>query len=134
MSSFLTKISPRQPLNIQSQIAQIKSAGQLTVTPSTQGVPKVVTNVAVRKTILNSTQVQLIVSFTQNPGDPYFTSAKIYMALGNANPVVVGEGAASPLTITVARTKVPATIIVVSSGNWGATVVSNSPVKSISLA
>ena len=132
--SFLTKIAPRQPANVQAQIAQIKSAGQTTVTPSTQGVPKVVTNVRVKKKILNSTQAQLTVSFTQNPGDPYFVNAQIYLKLAAGNPVLIGQGANSPLVITVARTSTPATIIVVSAGNWGSTAISASPVESINLA
>jgi len=130
-STKATLISPRVagPL-----ISQIKAAGQVTVTPSTQGVPKLVSNVKVKKKILNSTQAQLTVSFTENSGDPYFTTAQIYLKLGNANPVLVGQGANSPLNVVVTRTSMPATVIVVSAGNWGATSVNKSPAQSLSLA
>jgi hypothetical protein len=131
--SFLNKIAVRQPVNIQAQIAQIKSAGQATVSPNTQGVPKVVADVTVRKKNLSATQAQLTVSFMENPNDLYFVRAQIYLKLGNANPVLIGQGASSPLNVNVTRTSVPATIIVVSAGNWGSTDVNFSPVQSLSL-
>jgi hypothetical protein len=132
--SFLNKISSRAPGNVADQLAQIKSAGINTIGSSTQGLPKAVQNVTIRKKIISTTQVQLTVMFTMNPGDPFFTTAKIYMRLGTANPVVVGEGALSPLNVIVTRTSVPATFFVQSVGNWGSTPLSTSPAQSISLA
>jgi hypothetical protein len=134
MPSFLNKLPPRQPGDVADQLAQIKSAGLNTIGSSTQGLPKVVSNIAIRKKIISTTQVQLTISFTMNPNDVFFTTAKIYLRLGTANPVVVGEGALSPLTVTVTRTHTPATFFVQSVGNWGSTPLSTSPAQSVSLA
>lgn len=128
-SSKATLISPR---TLNAQVSQIKAAGQVTVTASTQGVPKTVSNVqAVAKSVGTSRQVT--VTFAQNANDPYFTTALVYLKLGTGQPTVVAQGPTSPLTFTVTKTKSPATVIVVSAGNWGSTAVQNSPATSLSL-
>lgn len=134
-------MNPSQPIrwpqakNAQTQIAQIKGAGITNAgSTTTQGVPKPVSNVQVKKSIVNATTAKLTISFTQAPNDPYFVSAECYLRLGNSNPVSLGKGSASPLSFNVTRTSTPATIFVVSSGNWGSTPLATAPVKSVNLA
>jgi hypothetical protein len=123
---------------IQSLKAAGKSANPLVKSPGTQGLPKVVSNLNVAKKNLSSTQVQLTVSFTHNVGDPYFTSAQIYIRYGSGvsgkPPVLVSGGSQAPIVFTVTRTKVPTTVIVVSTGNWGSTPISTSPSKQVNIA
>lgn len=125
-----------------AQIAQLKAAGvssnppsanPQTKSPNTQGLPKVVTNLAVLKQNVSASQVQVTVSFGHDPGDYYFSTAKIYIKYGTAAPVFVSEGSKSPIQFTVTRTSAPSTVIVVSAGNWGSTPISSSPARSISL-
>lgn len=128
-SSKATLISPR---TLNAQVSQIKAAGINTVTPSTQGVPKVVSNV--RATVKpNGSQRQVVVTFAQNANDPYFTTALVYLRLGSGQPSVVAQGSLSPLSFTVSKTKLPASIVVCSSGNWGSTPVDASPATGVNL-
>ena len=126
-----------------TQIAQLKAAGITGASasantqiksPSTQGLPKAVSNVNITKMNSSNTQAKVTVSFTHNPGDPYFTSAQVYATVGNASPVLVSGGNSSPVVFTMNRTNAPVTITVVSQGNWGSTAIENSPSKSVSLA
>lgn len=119
--------------DVKTQLAQVKAAGVVTVTATTQGVPRVVSGLSVQKKNLSATQVQLTVSFTQNPGDPYFTTAELYLQLGNNPPSLIAQGASSPILAKVDRTSFPATLIVASTGNWGRTSVTNSPALGLSL-
>lgn len=119
--------------SLQAQIAQIKAAGQVSVTPTTQGVPKVVSSVTVQKKNLSPTQAQLTVSFIENPGDPYFTNAQLYLQLGTNPPSLIAQSPTSPILVKVDRTSAPATLFVASAGNWGATTPANSPAASLSL-
>lgn len=130
--SFLTKISSRQPLHLQSQIAQVKSAGLVTISPNTQGVPKTLSNVSVTVKKVG-TQRRVTVAFIGNPNDVYFTHAEVYLQIGQSNPSLVAQGSSSPLSFTVSSTNTPAVVIVVSSGNWGRTEISSSPSASLTL-
>ena len=125
-----------------TQIQQLKAAGitgglpsanPQTKSPSTQGLPQVVKNLSVSKKNISATQVQLTVSFGHNPGDPYFSTARVYIKYGSAAPILVSEGSQSPIQFTIPRVSTPSTVIVVSAGNWGSTPVSSSPARSIRL-
>lgn len=124
-----------------TQVAQIKAAGTAPLSAlsqpqrqSTQGVPQAVSGVTLTKRILTATTCRITVSFARSPGDPYFTQAEVYLKLGSGVPNLVSKGSTSPLTFTTARTGVPATVFVVSIGNWGSTALANSPGKALSLA
>ena len=114
-------------------IAQIKGAGIKTVSPNTQGVPKLVSNVRA-KIAKKGTVRNVTVTFTQNANDPYFTHAEIYLRLGSTNPNLVAKGNSSPLTFSTTATTTPATVIISSVGNWGSTPINSSPVAAIDLA
>ena len=97
--------------------------------------PAVVTNVGVTRKTDSGGNVQLYVSFTANPNDRYFASAKIYLKQGTNAPVLVTEGNHSPLPVTVPKSSLPSTIFVQSVGSWGSFPVSieSCPGKSVSL-
>jgi hypothetical protein len=101
--------------------------------PSTQGLPQIVKNVSVQKRIVDATHISVTISFTHNANDPYFSGVQIYIRLGSNNPSLVSSGAQSPITFTVARTKLSASFVVQSVGNWGTTDLNRSPVQSVSL-
>jgi hypothetical protein len=136
--SFQTGEAGRDPV---AEVQQVKAAGiasptlasQRAQSPSTQGVPDVVSNVSVVKKNTSTTATQLSVSFNRHPNDPYFTSAKVYMKYGTDAPTLVSEGHRSPIIFSQPRTHAPATVVVVSSGHWGSTPVEKSPVKAVSL-
>lgn len=113
-------------------IAQIKAAG-ITTSGVTQGTPKNLANISIQRKNLNSTQAQLTVSFQENPGDPYYSSAKVYLRLGSGQPTVIGEGAHSPLVVTVTRTSTPAAIQVQATGNWGSVPLDSCPSAGVNL-
>ncbi len=124
------------------QIQQLKAAGVTgglpsanpqTKSPNTQGLPQVVTGLSVSKRNVSASQVSLTVSFAHNPGDPYFSTARVYIKYGSAAPILVSEGSKSPIQFTVPRISTPSTVIVVSAGNWGSTPISSSPARSIRL-
>jgi hypothetical protein len=128
-------------ISAQTELAQVKVAGTAPLSSlsqparqGTQGVPQAVSSVSATKRILTATTCRVTVSFARNPGDPYFTQAKAYLKLGSGVPSLVAEGTTSPLTFVTARTGVPATVFVVSIGNWGSTALANSPGKALSLA
>jgi hypothetical protein len=75
----------------------------------------------------------LRVSFTQNPSDPYFTDADLYIRQGTGNSTQIAMGT-SPIIATVPKSNVPTIITVVSSGNWGVTPLATSPSVAVSLA
>jgi len=128
-------------VGVLSQIAQVKAAGiastpTLTspseVSPSTQGLPRNLTNVRVSKRSISATQAELTVSF-DHPHDSSFTSAKIHLSTGTGNPVVIGEGSTSPIKVVLTKTSAASTIHVQATGNWGSVPVAKCPVQTVNL-
>jgi hypothetical protein len=115
-----------------SPIQQIKVAGLTSRTTNTQGLPQPVSNVSVA-VIKSGANRTLRISFTENPSDPYFTSAQLYITQGNGNPTLLASGT-SPIVVTLPANKTPAIVTVVSNGNWGSTPLDQSPGKAVSLA
>jgi hypothetical protein len=128
-----------------TQIQQVKIAGiagkpnvqtptsPSGLSPSTQGLPKNLAVLGATKTILSATQAQFKVSFVNNVIDPYFTAARVYLKQGSGNPSIVGQGASSPINVTLNRTSTPSVLIVQASGNWGEIPFSSCPTVAISL-
>lgn len=113
-------------------IQQIKSAGLTARGASTQGLPQAVNNLSV--SVAKSGAMRTMrVSFIQNPSDPYFSTAHVYVQQGTAQPTLVASGI-SPVSVSLPQTNAPAKVTVVSSGNWGATPLASSPGKAVSLA
>lgn len=113
-------------------IQQIKAAGLTARAANTQGVPQVVSNVSISISKSGANR-SMRVSFIQNPNDPYFDKAHLYIQQGNNNPTLVASGT-SPIVATLPKSNAPVTVHVVSSGNWGTTPLSTSPSKAVSLA
>lgn len=113
-------------------LQQVKAAGVTSRGQTTQGLPQIVSNVSVAVT-KNDTNRTLRVSFTQNPNDPYFTSAQLYIQQGNGSPALLASGI-SPIVVTLPQNNMPAIVTVVSNGNWGSTPFASSPGKVVSLA
>lgn len=113
-------------------IQQIKAAGVTGRGSTTQGLPIPVTNLSV--SVAKSGSNRLVrVSFTQNPNDPYFTAADLYVKQGSNNATLVAMGS-SPILVTLPASPVPTTLIVASSGNWGTLPLAQSPGIAVSLA
>lgn len=135
---------PRQRAN---QIQQTKSSAkpqqtsvqpttqpnQATVTPRTT--PKMVSNVRVVTRPPVNGQKTVIVQFTHPGNDPYFAGARIYLRQAGQGhqPALVAGGASSPLTFTVPTHQAPHVLHVTSVGQWGETVVSQSPASAVRL-
>lgn len=113
-------------------IQQIKAAGVTSRGANTQGLPQPVSNVSAA--IIKSGNSRTVrVSFTQNPNDPYFTTAQLYIKQGNGTPTLLASGT-SPIVVTLPKSNTPAIVTVVSSGNWGSMAREASPGKVVSLA
>lgn len=113
-------------------IQQIRSAGITSRGQTTQGLPLPVRNISVAITKTGTSRT-VRVSFTQNPSDPYFTVAQLYVRQGTLTPTLLASGA-SPIVVTLQRSIAPTIITVVSNGNWGSTPLADSPGAVISLA
>jgi hypothetical protein len=113
-------------------IQQIKAAGLTDRGATTQGLPLVVSNVSIAVSKSGSNRT-LRVSFTQNPGDPYFVNAQAYIKQGNGTPTLLASGI-SPIVVTIPKNSGPAIVTVVSNGNWGSTPLETSPGTAVSLA
>lgn len=114
-------------------LQQVKGAGVAARGQDTQGLPLPVrsVSVAVAKSGTNRT---LRVTFQQNPSDPYYITSKVYVRYASGgNPVHVASGT-SPVNVTLQSTKVPATVFVVSSGNWGDHPLHLAPGRAVNLA
>lgn len=114
-------------------IQQIKAAGITSRGAATQGVPQPVSNVSVVVGKASAASRTLRVSFTQNPSDPYFVNAQLYIKQGNGTPTLLASGI-SPIVVTVPASLAPTLVTVVSNGNWGTTPFNSSPGKAVSLA
>lgn len=112
-------------------IQQIKAAGITSRGATTQGLPQQVRNVSA-VVVKSGTNRTIRVSFTENPSDPYFNTAQLYVQQGSDNPTLVASGT-SPITATLPSTKSPVIFRVVSSGNWGSTPLETSPGSVVSL-
>ena len=112
-------------------IQQIKAAGQTDRGQTTQGLPLPVSKVSVA-IIKSGTNRTLRVSFTENPSDPYFTNAQVYIKQGSGTPTLLASGR-SPIVVTLPKSTVSAIVTVVSNGNWGSTPLETSPGTVVSL-
>ncbi len=123
-----SRVSPEN-----APIQQIKAAGQTDRGQTTQGLPQPVSNVSVA--IVKSGNNRIVrVSFTQNPADPYFVNAELHVSQGvTLTPTIMASGT-SPIVITLPKSKTPAKLTVVTSGNWGSMARIASPGKVVSLA
>jgi hypothetical protein len=115
-----------------SPIQQIKAAGLTSRGATTQGLPQPVSNLSVSISKSGSSRL-LRISFTQNPGDPYFVNAQAYIKQGIGTPTLLASGA-SPIIVTLPQSDSPAIVTVVSNGNWGSTPLETSPGMAVSLA
>jgi hypothetical protein len=96
--------------------------------------PQPISIIRVGTKITSTTTKQLTVSFLQNPADPNYQKANVHIKIGKALPVVVASGSTSPITVSVPRTTVPATVLVQAEGNWGPHPLQNSPSKTVNLS
>lgn len=78
-------------------------------------------------------QKNITVQFAHPPGDPYFQGASVYLRRAGQQPVLVSQGAKSPLTFTAPNHPAPHSIFVTSDGPWGSTNVLTSPSHSVRL-
>ncbi|HEV8492655.1 MAG TPA: hypothetical protein VGR76_10295 [Candidatus Angelobacter sp.] len=122
-----SRVSPEN-----APIQQIKAAGVTSRGQTTQGLPLPVSKVSAA-IIKSGTNRIVRVSFVQNPADPYFVTAQLYMKQGTLTPTLLASGA-SPIIVTLPKSIAPTVITVVSSGNWGSTPLEDSPGTVVSLA
>lgn len=113
-------------------IQQIKAAGVTSRGETTQGLPLPVSKVSVA-IVKGSTTRTLRVSFVQNPADPYFVTAQLYIRQGTLTPTLLASGE-SPIVVTVPQSIAPTVITIVSTGNWGSLPLEDSPGTVVSLA
>jgi hypothetical protein len=123
-------ISRVEPSN--TPIQQIKAAGQSDRGETTQGLPLPVSNVSVVVSKQGNSRT-LRVSFTENPSDPYFTGAQVYIKQGTGTPTLLASGS-SPIIVTVPKSISPGIVTVVSNGNWGSLPLARCSGKAVSLA
>jgi len=112
-------------------IQQIKAAGLTSRGATTQGLPQPVSNVSIA-IVKSGASRTLRVSFTQNPSDPYFTNAQVYIKQGSGTPTLLASGT-SPIIVTLPQSNASAIVTVVSNGNWGSTPLETSPGTVVSL-
>lgn len=113
-----------QPLQLANGLSNLR--------PVSINTPKPVTLVGITNKIVG-TNKSVTISFLTNPSDPNFQKVNVHLRLGNGLPVLVAAGTTSPITITVARTRQPATIFLQAEGNWGPHPIQNSPSRALSL-
>ena len=132
---------------VKDQIQQLKTSGRPQVNSvisspyhftrprvNARTVPVPLSNVLVRHSPIQGTsQHRVTVSFTHNPQDAYFQSVNIYLKQGGREPVLVAGGSKAPLTFATSKTSEASTVIVQSTGNWGSTLVHQSPSKGVRL-
>jgi hypothetical protein len=101
-------------------------SSQPSTTP-TAGVPAEVSNISAVQTPYSAadgtTKSLVTVNFTRYSGDTYFAGVQIWFTnyQGNANPVLVAQGPASPVTFVVPATGENVTVTVVAFGPTGLT-------------
>lgn len=95
--------------------------------------PQPVSILRVTTQITSATTKTVAVSFLQNSADPNYQKVNVHLQIGKALPVLIGSGPKSPITLTVARTTGPATLLLQAEGNWGPHPLQNSPSKSLNL-
>lgn len=78
-------------------------------------------------------QKNVTVQFNHPSGDPYFSSANVYLRRAGQQPTLVASGAKSPLSFTVPVNAAPHAVYVTSVGNWGETNVLTSPSHPVGL-
>jgi hypothetical protein len=109
-----------------------------TTQPSASSVPARTTpaHVANVRVVLrpNGQSKNVTVQFNHPPGDPYFSSANVYLRRAGQQPTLVAAGAKSPLTFSVGNNHAPHSIYVTSVGNWGETNVLTSPSHPVRLS
>lgn len=95
--------------------------------------PRPVVALRVTTSIIDANNKRISVSFLQDSSDSNYQKVNVHVKIGKALPVLIGSGPTSPITVTVPRTTVPATILLQAEGNWGPHPLQNSPSKSVNL-
>lgn len=79
------------------------------------------------------TNKQVTIGFTNDPSDPFFQKVNVHLRQGIGQPVIIGSGTKSPVTVMIPRGKVPGVLLLQAEGNWGPHPIQNSPVRAINL-